>query len=58
MAKGMSYNLYLLAITAKSFQFERMYKRRVVVTGLGVAACNGVGVEAFWKANREGRIIS
>ncbi|HTQ31745.1 MAG TPA: beta-ketoacyl-ACP synthase II [Opitutaceae bacterium] len=32
-----------------------MNKRRVVVTGLGVVACNGVGVDAFWRANREGR---
>jgi 3-oxoacyl-[acyl-carrier-protein] synthase II len=29
--------------------------RRVVVTGLGVIACNGIGVDAFWKANVEGR---
>jgi 3-oxoacyl-[acyl-carrier-protein] synthase II len=32
-----------------------MNKRRVVVTGLGVVACNGVGVDAFWRANTEGR---
>lgn len=32
-----------------------MNKRRVVVTGMGVAACNGVGVDEFWTANREGR---
>jgi len=32
-----------------------MNRRRVVVTGLGVAACNGVGVEQFWRANVEGR---
>ncbi len=30
-------------------------RRRVVVTGLGVAACNGIGVEAFWAANCSGR---
>jgi len=30
-------------------------KRRVVVTGLGVVACNGTGVEEFWRANVEGR---
>lgn len=30
-------------------------KRRVVVTGLGVVAANGVGEEAFWAANRAGR---
>jgi 3-oxoacyl-[acyl-carrier-protein] synthase II len=29
--------------------------RRVVVTGLGVVAPNGVGKEAFWKACTEGR---
>ena len=29
--------------------------RRVVVTGLGVVACNGVGLDAFWAANRAGR---
>jgi 3-oxoacyl-[acyl-carrier-protein] synthase II len=29
--------------------------RRVVVTGLGVVACNGVGLENFWAANRAGR---
>ncbi len=29
--------------------------RRVVVTGLGVVACNGVGVDEFWRANVEGR---
>lgn len=29
--------------------------RRVVVTGLGVVAPNGVGKEAFWKSCREGR---
>lgn len=32
-----------------------MNKRRVVVTGMGVAACNGLGVDDFWRANREGR---
>ena len=32
-----------------------MSKRRVVVTGLGVVACNGVGVDAFWDANTAGR---
>ena len=29
--------------------------RRVVVTGLGVVAPNGVGKEAFWSACVEGR---
>jgi len=32
-----------------------MNRRRVVVTGLGVVACNGVGVDEFWRANTEGR---
>jgi 3-oxoacyl-[acyl-carrier-protein] synthase II len=30
-------------------------KRRVVVTGIGVVAPNGIGKEAFWAALREGR---
>lgn len=30
-------------------------KKRVVITGLGVVAPNGIGKEAFWKANLEGR---
>jgi len=29
--------------------------RRVVITGLGVVAPNGIGKEEFWKANVEGR---
>ncbi len=32
-----------------------MNKNRVVVTGLGVVACNGTGIDAFWRANLEGR---
>lgn len=32
-----------------------MKKRRVVITGLGVVACNGIGRDNFWKANIEGR---
>ena len=32
-----------------------MNKCRVVVTGMGVIACNGEGVDAFWQANVEGR---
>lgn len=32
-----------------------MNKRRVVVTGLGVVAPNGIGKDEFWKANVEGR---
>ena len=32
-----------------------MSKRRVVITGVGVVACNGIGKDDFWKANIEGR---
>ena len=32
-----------------------MAKRRVVITGLGVVASNGIGKEEFWRANIEGR---
>ena len=32
-----------------------MSSRRVVITGLGVVAPNGIGKEEFWKANVEGR---
>jgi len=32
-----------------------MSGRRAVITGLGVVACNGIGVDEFWQANREGR---
>jgi len=31
-----------------------MQKRRVVITGLGVVAPNGVGVDNFWQANLQG----
>ncbi len=31
-----------------------MYKRRVVITGLGVIASNGIGKEEFWQANLKG----
>jgi len=31
-----------------------MNKRRVVITGLGVVACNGIGRDNFWKANVDG----
>lgn len=30
-------------------------KKRVVITGVGVLACNGEGKEEFWKALQEGR---
>ena len=32
-----------------------MNKRRVVITGVGVVACNGVGKDNFWQANIQGR---
>lgn len=32
-----------------------MTKRRVVITGLGVVAPNGIGKEEFWQANVEGK---
>lgn len=32
-----------------------MSNRRVVITGLGVVAPNGIGKEEFWKANIEGK---
>ncbi len=32
-----------------------MSKRRVVITGLGVVAPNGIGKQEFWKANIEGK---
>ncbi len=31
-----------------------MRERRVVITGLGVVAANGIGKEAFWNATRQG----
>lgn len=30
-------------------------ERRVVVTGIGVVAANGIGIPAFWESLREGR---
>ena len=35
--------------------YSLMNKRRVVITGVGVVAPNGVGKDAFWQANIEGR---
>ena len=32
-----------------------MNKRRIVITGLGVIAPNGIGKEQFWKALKEGK---
>src|SRR3989338_10865739 len=29
--------------------------KRIVITGVGVLASNGIGKDAFWKALREGR---
>lgn len=34
---------------------SRSLKQRVVITGLGVVACCGVNLEAFWRAVREGK---
>lgn len=34
---------------------DQMRRRRVAVTGLGVVAPNGVGVERFWDATKNGR---
>jgi 3-oxoacyl-(acyl-carrier-protein) synthase len=31
-----------------------MTRRRVVITGLGVVAANGIGTEAFWEATSQG----
>ncbi len=32
-----------------------MTRRRVVITGMGVVAANGIGVNDFWQANVQGR---
>jgi 3-oxoacyl-[acyl-carrier-protein] synthase II len=32
-----------------------MKRRRVVITGLGVVACNGIGKDNFWQANIQGK---
>ncbi|MCP4667861.1 MAG: beta-ketoacyl-ACP synthase II [Deltaproteobacteria bacterium] len=32
-----------------------MKKRRVVITGLGIVAPNGIGIDDFWEANINGR---
>jgi beta-ketoacyl-acyl-carrier-protein synthase II len=34
---------------------KQVYPRRVVITGLGVVAPNGIGKEAFWDASISGR---
>jgi 3-oxoacyl-[acyl-carrier-protein] synthase II len=39
----------------RAFAEVSMTMRRVVVTGLGVVAPNGIGKEAFWSACKEGR---
>src|SRR5438105_15370340 len=38
-----------------NLQEEGSMQRRVVVTGLGVLAANGIGKEDFWKACISGR---
>ncbi len=32
-----------------------MKKRRVVITGLGIVAANGIGIDEFWRANINGK---
>ena len=32
-----------------------MTKKRIVITGIGVIAPNGIGKEQFWEALKEGR---
>ncbi|MCK5512692.1 MAG: beta-ketoacyl-[acyl-carrier-protein] synthase II, partial [Thermodesulfovibrionia bacterium] len=32
-----------------------MQKRRIVITGLGVIAPNGIGKDQFWQALKEGK---
>ena len=32
-----------------------MAERRVVITGMGVVACNGLDVPSFWEALKAGR---
>ena len=36
-------------------QFKKMSKKRIVITGVGVLAPNGIGKEQFWQALKEGR---
>ena len=43
-----------LARAGGDFREIEMKKRRVVVTGLGVVASNGVGTDNFWEANING----
>lgn len=44
-----------LGFQSLEYQFQRGFRRvigrnRVVITGLGVLAANGIGKEAFWKS--------
>lgn len=34
---------------------EKLETRRVVITGIGVVAANGIGKEAYWRGLREGK---
>jgi len=36
-------------------QLKRVNKKRIVITGIGVIAPNGIGKEQFWTALKEGR---
>ena len=36
-------------------QLKRVNKKRIVITGIGVIAPNGIGKEQFWEALKEGR---
>src|SRR6266704_6354756 len=39
---------------ARKTSMEHNTERRVVITGLGVVAPNGIGKEAFWRATSRG----
>src|SRR2546422_9620354 len=39
---------------ARKTSMEHNTERRVVITGLGVVAANGIGKEAFWRATSRG----
>jgi 3-oxoacyl-[acyl-carrier-protein] synthase II len=40
--------------TNKISTYQIMKRPRVVITGLGIIASNGVGTQAFWEANKQG----
>jgi 3-oxoacyl-[acyl-carrier-protein] synthase II len=47
----MAENRIAVVLRSKS---QMLNERRVVITGLGIIASNGVGTEAFWQANKKG----